>query len=621
MSTFSKGFTQGLGDIKFNGAGLGKALGQNIGVVSSAVGGLAGGLIGDGYQDEIGSIMGQAGQLASAIPGPWGAAISGGLQVLGGLTNRAFGTKVNQEALNAANQGTNYLNSFVSNASSFDDLRGPQTVEAVQDAYKGGWFSGSKARRKNEELRRKRALAQDLADRSVENNLDNLVYDQMGNLLANYAALGGPLHTQGADWSNGITVVGAGGTHENNPLEGVPMGIAPDGTPNLVEEGEVIYNDYVFSNRLKVPEAVKKKYKLKGRKKMTFADAAKKAQKESEERPNDPISKRGLEDIMSKLMGEQESIRQRRESKRNRFSLGGRKYKNGSQMIDMSTVSFPSLTFDEIKPLDIPRITMPKETVDLINRGVQISEPKPIERTRYNPLTALRYIPAIGAGIGVFSDLMGWTNKPDYSSADALIKTADNVGDVRFNPIGNYLRYTPLDRLFYANQLAADAAGARRTIVNNSGGNRGTAIAGILASDYNAQKSLGDLYRQAEEYNQAQRERAETFNRDTNKFNSEGFLRAQIANKENDKLKLDAAARAAALRDAVDSRVDAARSANLTNLFDSLGNIGREAVMEGWINNNPGLRYNISLGGRGVTYGTSNANGGFLTITKRRRNK
>jgi len=32
------------------------------------------------------------------------------------------------------------------------------------------------------------------------------------------------------------------------------MGIAPDGKPNLVEEGEVIYNDYVFSNRLKPTE-------------------------------------------------------------------------------------------------------------------------------------------------------------------------------------------------------------------------------------------------------------------------------------------------------------------------------------------------------------------------------
>ena len=28
------------------------------------------------------------------------------------------------------------------------------------------------------------------------------------------------------------------------------MGIAADSLPNFVEEGEVVYNDYVFSNRL-----------------------------------------------------------------------------------------------------------------------------------------------------------------------------------------------------------------------------------------------------------------------------------------------------------------------------------------------------------------------------------
>ena len=84
-------------------------------------------------------------------------------------------------------------------------------------------------------------------------------------------------------------------------MEGVQMGVDNQGIPNLVEEGEVIFNDYVFSNRLKVPDAVKQKYKLKGNKKLTFADAAKQMQKESEERPNDPISKRGLNDAMLKL--------------------------------------------------------------------------------------------------------------------------------------------------------------------------------------------------------------------------------------------------------------------------------------------------------------------------------
>lgn len=80
--------------------------------------------------------------------------------------------------------------------------------------------------------------------------------------------------THGANFDTGVTLVGNGGTHEENALEGVPMGVDQEGVPNLVEEGEVIFNDYVFSNRLKVPKAVRNKYKLRGNKSLTFADAA-----------------------------------------------------------------------------------------------------------------------------------------------------------------------------------------------------------------------------------------------------------------------------------------------------------------------------------------------------------
>ena len=57
---------------------------------------------------------------------------------------------------------------------------------------------------------------------------------------------------------------------------------------------------------------------------MTFADAAKKAAKESEERPNDPISQRGLEDIMNKLANEQEVMREQKRT--------GNKYKKGGKL-------------------------------------------------------------------------------------------------------------------------------------------------------------------------------------------------------------------------------------------------------------------------------------------------
>lgn len=742
MYSFGGGFKEGLGNLSFSGTGLGQAVGQNIGAIGSAVGGMVGGLLSNGLESKAGSMFNAIGDIGSAIPGPWGAAIGSGAKIVGGLVNAAFGTKVDQEKLNAANQGTSYLNNFTSNASSFDEIQGPQAQAAVEDAYKGGLFSKGEARRKNAELRRQRQEAQSFADRSVENNIENIANEQMNNMLANYAALGGPLHTHGADWTNGITIIDNGGTHEQNPFEGVPMGIADDGQPNLVEEGEVIFNDYVYSNRLRVPKAVREKYKLRGVKDMTFADAAKKAQKESEERPNDPISQRGLEDIMNKLMIEQETLREQRQSrkyaeggdihikpsKRGTFTAAASKHDMGVQEFASKVLANPdnyspamrkkaqfaknaskwkhayggimgrmfegdgdepqSLVLlpnakplypwleSTAKPLDswledttpvapTPKLTPMQQiardktaartdgyTVNVTDNGTNFKLMAPIieeaDDTRkglglsgLSGLTGLRYVPAIGAGLSVFSDLMGWTNKPDYSNAQSILDAASSIGDVHYTPIGDYMKYTPLDRLFYANQLGAQAGATRRNILNTSGGNRGTAMAGLLSADYNAQRQLGNLFRQAEEYNLGQRERVATFNRATNMFNAENKLKAQIANREKDKIKVDAAAKAAALRDAVDTRIGAARSANLTNLFNSLGDIGREAFTMNMVTSNPALYYSIDRGTGKITYkngfdelsegekaqvrraaqreqARGKACGGYLTIRRRR---
>ena len=124
-------------------------------------------------------------------------------------------------------------------------------------------------------------------------------------------ALGGLLDMN----NNGVTQINEGGTHEENPFEGVQMGLAPDGQPNLVEEGEVIWNDYVFSDRLKLG---------KGKNARTFAQEAKRLQKESEERPNDPISKNGLFAAMNELAQTQEMVRQS-DMNKHRFDDGGTK--------------------------------------------------------------------------------------------------------------------------------------------------------------------------------------------------------------------------------------------------------------------------------------------------------
>lgn len=670
FGSFMSGIEQGkgLGSFGSSYAGLSSGMQGALGGLGNMVGQLGGSAISNGYESTAGSIISGLGGVASAIPGPWGAIASAGLGLVGGLVNAAFGTKVDKEALEKANKGTAYLNSFTSNVSSFDELQDPLAQAQVGEVYKGGWFVKGKARRKNEDLQNKRQAAESYAYRSVDNNIENLNNQQQEDLMASYFAFGGPfgygypiggaidyeiaqaqlaqkelkakkalggaLHTHGADWTNGIIIVDNGGSHEQNPLEGVPMGMGPDGRPNLVEEGEVIYKDYVFSNRLKVPKSVQETYKLKGKEGLTFAEAAKIAQKESEERPNDPISKRGLEDIMSKLISEQEAVREKRERRTAKYAYGG---KIGTLFEgDGDFPNFLNGDMHLLEPIDAESL-FGGVVDDILGKGTP-------EKKETDWASWLRYAPILGSAFSVAQNLL---SKPDYSGPNAVLEAAERAGTydkVRYTPVGEYLTYNPLDRLFYANQLGAQAGATRRAILNTSGGNRGTAIAGLLASDFNAQTQLGKLYRQAEEYNMAQREKVATFNRATNMANSEMGLKASIANQEAalkaKSARLNGITKAIEMMDTLDQSRAMGLSTNLTNLFEGLGDVGREAVTSKMILSNPALYYSIDPGTGAITYkngydtlsdaakdevnrhaakATGKAFGGYLTIKKRRK--
>ena len=132
----------------------------------------------------------------------------------------------------------------------------------------------------------------------------------LGNMFAgapnSMFAIGGDLQTNGSDWSTGLTHVDAGQSHEMNPYDGVQMGVDSQGVPNLVEEGEVIFNDYVYSQRITLDKDAKEKLHFPKKQDITYADAAKKLEREIKERPNDPISQAGFEAQMGDLAEEQE---------------------------------------------------------------------------------------------------------------------------------------------------------------------------------------------------------------------------------------------------------------------------------------------------------------------------
>ena len=110
--------------------------------------------------------------------------------------------------------------------------------------------------------------------------------------------------------------VEAGGSHEENPNGGVQIGVDSQGVPNLLEEGEPVYKDYVYSDNIKASERFLKDNnipeKYAGE---LYSKIADKLFEEAEERPNDPISHSGLEAMLGRLADAQEGQKAYNEQK------------------------------------------------------------------------------------------------------------------------------------------------------------------------------------------------------------------------------------------------------------------------------------------------------------------
>ena len=724
--------------------GLGGLTGMG-GIANGVANGISTLINPNGNSTGVGNVLQGIGSVASNIPGV-GGIIGAGVGLVGGLVNSLFGSNINEEFVdqteNQIKQQANWVSNASDNAGLLSDWSSYTDLGHVsrKDVGSDGLFS-NKAKKLTKKLNRKADEANDRARQSFINSAANV--DRSNDLLINsnyfgegggihikkknrgkftsycggkvtseciargkrsssptirkratFAANarkwkhadGGPLLTQGGIWSNGVTFIDNGGTHEQNPYDGVQMGVDNQGIPNLVEQGEVVWNDYVFSNRLKPSKEMKRKNKYKGD---TFADIAKEIQKESEERPNDWISRNGLDAGLSRLAILQEGIRERKSG--NKFDKGGKlnPYSNYTTLTDDSfytpeymnfwnwinnnrsdsraqrwlnrinseefgTVGGNIFNFDDIVRLahDYKRgpvhnafALAAKEFTDSTdnpdnwknkikfrpgNSGLfpedleELRNIKPTTTTatptkaieesidtswKYSPL---RYAPIIGNGLAVFSDLF---SDPDYSAADRVASMKVNPALIEYSPVGQYLTYRPLDRNYYTNQLRSNAAANRRAIMNTSGGNRAAALTGLLASDYNFGNQLGQLARQAEEYNNAQRERVAAFNRETDLANSRMGLQTNTFNAESRNQatarRLVQAETVARMRQAARDAYDTRRSTNLNNLLTDLAGLGTEITNRRWLDSlaKAGV---LAIDSNGNFTGRKKSNGGKL---------
>ena len=466
-----------------------------------------------------------------------------------------------------------------------------------------------------------------------KHSLGGYMFEDGGNLYSDIPAY----QTHGGDFLNGVTVVGAGGTHEDNPHEGVPMGIAPDGQPNLVEEGEVIFNDYVFSNRLHPSDKQLKESRLPNKYKgYTFALIAEDMSKESSERPNDPISQRGLQDSLGKLalLQEQQRMKKGKKGTQQMMAFGGRKYAGPWDIEGLNNppeykgwnpdvvdeMLHEQQLIDDAKTGINPDIIKAERAGTLQVPTTKSSTDNSSTDPKQKPLsTFARYAPIVGSAIGALSSVF---EKPDYTNSNLILDAANNLSRDRVSsrPINNYLTYKPLDRNYYLSKLQGQA-GATRAALRNSGSNPGQVMAGLLAADYNAQNAVGDTLMKMDMYNEQQRQAVEQFNRGTNQYNSQAAMSADAQNAQlasmRDRMRLAGITSAAGMREATDTALANSKSMNLTNFFDNLGAVGQENFIMNQIASNPSLLYYYT-NGRG-TVGYKNKRGGMLTKRNRRR--
>lgn len=357
----------GLGKSKPN---IGGMLSSAVGAIGGAVGSIGNKLISGGLESGAGSaisnIGGTIGSAVGSVNPVVGGIVSAASGVIGGLTNRAFGSKLNKEKIAEVEGSNKALNTVMVDNSSTDSVENQWANQdfgadfSKSDIGKDGWFS-SKAKKKYRKLKLQQDIARNRALTSFEDAASAADTQSDLNVMANYAAFGGPLggmpsfgtgaidydfmsnylvaknksvetknkiptnifgnlsvnplstfalggdiQTNGSDWSNGLMHIDAGGSHESSPYDGVQLGTDSQGKPNLVEEGETIFDDYVFSKRIKADAKTKKKFHVGKNANISYADLSKKLEKESAERPNDAISLAGLEKQMHDLADEQE---------------------------------------------------------------------------------------------------------------------------------------------------------------------------------------------------------------------------------------------------------------------------------------------------------------------------
>lgn len=329
-----------------------------------------------------------SGAMAGAsVGGPWGAVIGGVAGLGAGLAGIFTGNAKARREAEWLNNEAEYANTLAVNNynKQINSINENNAFEMIRNIAKDGGRIYIKPSRRGTFIAaaRKRGMGVQEFARKVLANKDDYssAMVKKANFARNFGGrkkdFGGFLSTHGGDWTNSLQEINEGSSHELNPLEGVPMGTAPDGLSNLVEEGEVLFNDYVFSDRLSPKKKELREAGLPAYDNWSYARIAETLGKESRERPNDPISRNGLESSMERLRNLQEMTRYRK------HKAEGRKFASGGDKDTVQQLNQLLVTAAAPERLGIGDFSLPVpiKGIDVRNNPLRRD---PIQGTGYN---------------------------------------------------------------------------------------------------------------------------------------------------------------------------------------------------------------------------------------------
>ena len=407
----------------------------------------------------------------------------------------------------------------------------------------------------------------------------NIASNNIKNMEQNLLSLGGNLFNRGANYDSGLMLINEGGSHESNPNEGIQLGTDEQGNPNLVEQGEVVYKDYVFSNRLHLTEEeLKKNFLPTSLKNTTFAYAAEQIGKNLIETPTDNLERNKVESFLQRLANIQEAQRAKMGKQgTQQMAYGGNKYSGEEELLPEIIVTadkkkLPDLDWNYWYNTSLKTGLAKKNELPKVENSD--SKTTTSKNTNFNTM----YAPIIAnTALGVASMFQ----KPDYTNAELLEREARNIPNNTISPtyLNDYLTYRPLDRNYYLNQLKGQA-GATRSAIMNSGSNAGNIMANLLAADYNAQNAVANSLMQMDQYNNQQRQAVSEFNRGTNQYNAQSAMQANQANAqlalERSKLQNTLLSQAAQYREGADTALMQARTKAIQDIGTQLGQLGKQ---------------------------------------------